>query len=85
MSCGEWHAFYRLPRAHHKHLKSTNMLERLNEIKCLRSATSAMTTRFWLLDMLYISARENSIQHAGLVPHYAALLMSQCLTDRRHP
>ena len=27
--------FYRLPRAHHKHLKSTNMLERLNEeIKC---------------------------------------------------
>jgi putative transposase len=23
--------FYRLPRAHHKHLKSTNMLERLNE------------------------------------------------------
>lgn len=24
-------AFYRLPREHHKHLKSTNMLERLNE------------------------------------------------------
>jgi len=24
-------SFYRLPRAHHKHLKSTNMLERLNE------------------------------------------------------
>ncbi len=23
--------FYRLPRAHHNHLKSTNMLERLNE------------------------------------------------------
>ncbi len=23
--------FYRLPRAHHKHIKSTNMLERLNE------------------------------------------------------
>ena len=23
--------FYRLPQAHHKHLKSTNMLERLNE------------------------------------------------------
>ena len=23
--------FYRLPRAHYKHLKSTNMLERLNE------------------------------------------------------
>ena len=23
--------FYRLPRGHHKHLKSTNMLERLNE------------------------------------------------------
>ena len=23
--------FYRLPRPHHKHLKSTNMLERLNE------------------------------------------------------
>ncbi|TSE28541.1 Transposase, Mutator family [Tepidimonas charontis] len=23
--------FYRLPRAHHKHMKSTNMLERLNE------------------------------------------------------
>ena len=23
--------FYRLPRQHHKHMKSTNMLERLNE------------------------------------------------------
>ena len=23
--------FYRLPREHHKHLKSTNMLERLNQ------------------------------------------------------
>ena len=23
--------FYRLPQAHHKHLKSTNMLERLNQ------------------------------------------------------
>ncbi|ESX10033.1 hypothetical protein X766_33025, partial [Mesorhizobium sp. LSJC255A00] len=23
--------FFRLPRQHHKHLKSTNMLERLNE------------------------------------------------------
>jgi len=23
--------FYRLPRAHHKHMKSTSMLERLNE------------------------------------------------------
>ena len=23
--------FYRLPQAHHKHLKSTNLLERLNE------------------------------------------------------
>ncbi len=28
---GETLNFYRLPRAHHKHLKSTNMLERLNE------------------------------------------------------
>ena len=28
---GETLSFYRLPRAHHKHLKSTNMLERLNE------------------------------------------------------
>lgn len=27
----ETFAFYRLPRAHHKHLKSTNMLERLNQ------------------------------------------------------
>ena len=24
-------SFYRLPRQHHKHLKSSNMLERLNE------------------------------------------------------
>lgn len=30
-SIGETLTFYRLPRAHHKHLKSTNMLERLNE------------------------------------------------------
>lgn len=28
---GETLTFYRLPRTHHKHLKSTNMLERLNE------------------------------------------------------
>ena len=28
---GETLTFDRLPRAHHKHLKSTNMLERLNE------------------------------------------------------
>ena len=28
---GETRNFYRLPRQHHKHLKSTNMLERLNE------------------------------------------------------
>lgn len=28
---GETLTFYRLPRSHHKHLKSTNMLERLNE------------------------------------------------------
>lgn len=28
---GETLTFYRLPRQHHKHLKSTNMLERLNE------------------------------------------------------
>jgi len=28
---GETLTFYRLPREHHKHLKSTNMLERLNE------------------------------------------------------
>jgi len=28
---GETLTFYRLPRPHHKHLKSTNMLERLNE------------------------------------------------------
>ena len=27
----ETFAFYRLPRAHHKHMKSTNMLERLNQ------------------------------------------------------
>ncbi len=28
---GETLSFYRLPRQHHKHLRSTNMLERLNE------------------------------------------------------
>ena len=30
-SIDETLTFYRLPRQHHKHLKSTNMLERLNE------------------------------------------------------
>lgn len=30
---GETLTFTRLPRAHHKHLKSTHRLERLNEIK----------------------------------------------------
>ncbi|UIJ92989.1 IS256 family transposase (plasmid) [Sinorhizobium meliloti] len=29
--------FFRLPRQHHKHLKSTNMLERLNEEICRRT------------------------------------------------
>jgi len=34
MNIGETLTFYRLPRQHHKHMKSTNMLERLNaEIK----------------------------------------------------
>jgi transposase-like protein len=28
---GQTLTFFRLPRQHHKHLKSTNMLERLNE------------------------------------------------------
>ena len=28
---GETLTFYLLPRQHHKHLKSTNLLERLNE------------------------------------------------------
>lgn len=28
---GETLTFYRLPRQHHKHMKSTNLLERLNE------------------------------------------------------
>lgn len=28
---GETFSFYRLPREHHKHMRSTNMLERLNE------------------------------------------------------
>ena len=28
---GETFSFYRLPLQHHKHLKSTNMLERFNE------------------------------------------------------
>lgn len=31
MNIGETLTFYRLPRAHHRHMKSTNMLERLNE------------------------------------------------------
>ena len=34
--------FYRLPRQHHKHLKSTNMLERLNEE--IRRRTHARAT-----------------------------------------
>ncbi len=33
----ETFAFYRLPRAHHKHMKSTNMLERLNQEIKLRT------------------------------------------------
>jgi putative transposase len=31
LNIGQTLTFYRLPRAHHKHMKSTNMLERLNE------------------------------------------------------
>jgi transposase-like protein len=36
---GETLTFYQLPQQHHKHLKSTNMLERFNEeIKRAKSA-----------------------------------------------
>ena len=31
IAIGETLNFYRLPRQHHNHLKSTNMLEQLNE------------------------------------------------------
>jgi putative transposase len=44
---GETLSFYRLPRAHHKHLKSSNMLERLNEEikRRLRLGCSPATSR----------------------------------------
>lgn len=31
LNIDETFAYFRLPRAHHKHLKSTNLLERLNQ------------------------------------------------------
>jgi hypothetical protein len=37
--------FYRLPRQHHKHLKSTNLLERLNEEIKRRWSASSPTPR----------------------------------------
>jgi hypothetical protein len=38
-SIEETFTFYRLPRQHHKHLKSTNMLERLNGVSVPRIRT----------------------------------------------
>ena len=39
----ETFTYYRLPRQHHKHMKSTNMLERLNE-EIKRGSVSARAT-----------------------------------------
>ena len=51
--------FYRLPRAHHKPLKSTNMLERLNEeIKRRTRVVRALcveTHEAWLEDNRYLN------------------------------
>ena len=51
--------FYSLPRQHHKHLKSTNMLERLNEEIKRRTrivrALCAAVHEGWLEDHRYLN------------------------------
>jgi putative transposase len=58
--------FYRLPRQHHKHLKSTNMLERLNEeikrrihvVWIFHNAESCLR----LIRALYVETHENWLE-----------------------
>jgi putative transposase len=58
--------FYRLPRQHHKHLKSTNMLERLNEE--IRRRTHVVRifpngeSCFRLVRALAVETRENWLE-----------------------
>lgn len=60
--------FYRLPRAHHKHLKSTNMLEWLNEeikrrtyvVRIFPNASSCLR----LIRALTVEMHENWIEAA---------------------
>ena len=61
---GETLNFYSLPRQHHKHLKSTNMLERLNEeikrrtrvVRIFPNAASCLRlVEGWLEDHRYLN------------------------------
>lgn len=53
---GETLSFHRVPRAHHKHLKSTNKLERLNdEIKRRTRVVRIFPNETWLEDSRYLN------------------------------
>ncbi|GAB4108268.1 MAG: hypothetical protein Kow001_04590 [Acidobacteriota bacterium] len=58
--------FYRLPVAHHKHLKSTNLLERLNEEIKRRTQVVRIFPNEWsclrLIRALAVEMHENWIE-----------------------
>ena len=68
--------FYRLPRQHHKHLKSTNMLERLNEeikrrthvVRIFPNAESCLR----LVRALAVETHENWLEQHPLPQHLRA-------------
>ena len=75
--------FYRLPRQHHKHLKSTNMLERLNEeikrrtqvVRIFPNATSCLR----LVRALAVETHENWLEAI------ATSTWTICASTRRPP
>ena len=78
--------FYRLPRQHHKHLKSTNMLERLNEeikrrthvVRIFPNAESCLR----LIRALCVETHENWLEaHRYLNMDYLRELKKQALRN----
>jgi transposase-like protein len=79
-------SFYRLPRQHHKHLKSTNMLERLNEeikrrthvVRIFPNAESCLR----LIRALCVETHENWLEaHRYLNMDYLRELKKQALRN----
>jgi hypothetical protein len=82
--------FYKLPRQHHKHLKSTNMLERLNEeigrrthvVRIFPNAESCLR----LIRALCVETHENWAKaHRYLNMDYLCELEKEALRNRPEP